>query len=464
LSTHQWSGKDGWGFARIELTADRNIKLTIRDSQSPKPNPLIYSSVRSTLEMDLPDGRFVNALNAQVAHLMMGLLDCRTPPGETTNYPLAWQRDGSAVVAGLVRAGQLDVAKQLARYFAETDFFGGFGAEGDAPGQGLRVMEDVAVRLNDPAFDQWLWHHAKRKVEWILKMSATDKQMRAPYIGPIVPAHRDRDDLDLVCDPNQGGCIVGRMDFCRPISYITGISMLGLRGAAALARRLKHDEEAKEYQAAAERLQKAWLDGPDWPQERTYISGMWPTWAAAPVQAAYREHLLEKPDPKAYMPWTYFGAAVTHQWLFLGDPNRVWKNLEWFFEEQTSPGLYTWLEGAGEENSFHLWQGVRGWTNPPYVTPHYWTAGEMLALQVDMLAYVDQSTSEPALVIGGGVPASWLAKPMSVRGLPTSLGQISWKWKDNVMTVAFHDEPAKVCLGAAFPADTAVRTQQIDQF
>ena len=97
------------------------------------------------MELDLPDQRFVDCLDAQVAHLMMGLLDRRTPPGEPTNYPLAWQRDGVAVVAGLVRAGQLEVAKELGQYFAENDFFGGFGAEGDAPGQGLRVMEDVAV-------------------------------------------------------------------------------------------------------------------------------------------------------------------------------------------------------------------------------------------------------------------------------------------------------------------------------
>ncbi len=169
-STRDWHGKDGWGFARIELAAGPASRLTLRDSLPSQPNPLVYPAVRSTLELDLPDRRFVDCLNAQVAHLMMGLLDRRTPPGEPTNYPLAWQRDGVAVVAGLARAGQLDVAKELARYFAENDFFGGFGAEGDAPGQGLRVLEDVAARLHDPAFDQWLWPHAQRKAAIILQI------------------------------------------------------------------------------------------------------------------------------------------------------------------------------------------------------------------------------------------------------------------------------------------------------
>ena len=72
---------------------------------------------------------------------MMGLLDRRTPPGEPTNYPLAWQRDGAAVIQGLARAGRLDVARQLVTYFAENDFFGGFGAEGTRQARGCECWK-----------------------------------------------------------------------------------------------------------------------------------------------------------------------------------------------------------------------------------------------------------------------------------------------------------------------------------
>jgi hypothetical protein len=450
-SRREWSGQDGWGFARIELADWPAVRLTLRDAVPPRPNPLVYKAVRSTLELDLPDQRFIDCLNAQVAHLMMGLLDCRTPPGEPTNYPLAWQRDGAAVVAGLARAGQLDVARQLARYFAENDFFGGFGAEGDAPGQGLRVLEDVASRVHDPAFDRWLWPHVERKAALILKMAATDKPLRAAYSGPIVPAHRNRDDLDLVCDPARGGLIMGRMDFSRPAAYITAISYQGLSGASALARRLKHDEEAERWQTAARRLRKAWLDEPQWNEPRTYISALWPTWVAAADRSNYREHLLRNSNPRSYEPWTYFSAAMTHQWVLLGEPDPVWKNLEWFWNEQTSRGLYTWWEGTGEENSFHLWEGVRGWTKPPNVTPHYWTAGEILALQVDMLAYVDESGLEPVLVIGAGVPRSWLTRPLMVRGLPTCLGTVDWTWTGNRLQTTVHGPRPVIRAAKIFP-------------
>ncbi len=453
--TKLWKGPDGWGYARIELAPGRTSKITLHDSVPPAANPLHYKAVRATLELELPDPRFADCLNAQVAHLMMGLMDRRTPPGEPTNYPLAWQRDGVAVVAGLARAGQLEVARELMKYFAENDFFGGFGAEGDAPGQGLRVLEDVASRLHDAALDRWLWPHVQRKAALIVKMAAAEKPIRMPYVGPIVPAHRQRNDLDLVCEPtaqNPQGLIRGRMDFGRPASYITAVSYQGLRGAAALARRLHHAEDADRWQALATRLQAAWLKAPEWQEQRTYISGLWPTWVAAPSKVAYRDQLARHSDPQPYLPWTYFVAAATHQWVFLDQPDRAWKNLDWFLAQQTSPGLYTWWEGNGEENTFHLWEGVRGWVKPPHVTPHYWTAGEMLALLVDMLAYVDESQAEPVLVIGAGVPTSWADKPLRVRGLPTSLGLVDWSWKDGKMQVTVQGTKPKIRLGPAFGA------------
>ena len=458
-SARQWSGNDGWGFARIELAGETAVRLTLRDSTAPQPNPLVYSAVRSTLELDLPDQRFVDCLNAQVAHLMMGLLDRRTPPGEPTNYPLAWQRDGVAVVAGLVRAGQTAVARQLAEYFAENDFFGGFGAEGDAPGQGLRVLEDVAVRLHDPAFDLWLWPHVQRKADLILKMAA-GKPLRMPYVGPIVPLHRKRKDLDLVCEPSRDGLIAGRMDFGCRSSYITAVSCSGLRGAAELARRLNHSEQADRWQATADRLQQAWLKTTQWKEQRTYISGLWPTWIAAPEKSLYRDHLAQFSNPRIFEPWTYFSAAVGHQWVLLDEPDRVWETLEWFWNKQTSPGLYTWWEGTGEENTFHVWEGIRGWVKPPYVTPHYWTAGEILAMQVDMLAHVDESQSEPVLVIGGGVPASWVGHPMRVAALPTRAGVVDWSWKDGNAQVNISGDRIKVRLGRAFGPSTHIGLAQ----
>ena len=151
---HAWAGQDGWGYARIELARGRPSKITLRESTPPAPSRLRYEAVRWVLELDLPDPRFVDCLNAQVAHLMMGLLDRRTPPGEPTNYPLAWQCDGAAVIQGLARAGWLDVARQLVTYFAENDFFGGFGAEDAAQARRCECWK-TWPRVHDPGAGRW---------------------------------------------------------------------------------------------------------------------------------------------------------------------------------------------------------------------------------------------------------------------------------------------------------------------
>jgi len=144
--------------------------------------------------------------------------------------------------------------------------------------------------------------------------------------------------------------------------------------------------------------------------------------APRPAQGRARpENGLDRQDPPVPLRGADCAAA--------SEPKRVWENLQWFWNEQTSPGLYSWWEGTGEENTFHLWEAVRGWVKPPCVTPHYWTGGEILALQVEMLAYVDESGTEPVLVVGGGVPQSWVGQAMRVSALPTSAGLVDWSWK-----------------------------------
>ena len=453
--TKLWKGPDGWGYARIELAPGRTSKITLHDSVPPAANPLHYKAVRATLELELPDPRFADCLNAQVAHLMMGLMDRRTPPGEPTNYPLAWQRDGVAVVAGLARAGQLEVARELMKYFAENDFFGGFGAEGDAPGQGLRVLEDVASRLHDAALDRWLWPHVQRKAALIVKMAAAEKPIRMPYVGPIVPAHRQRNDLDLVCEPtaqNPQGLYQGPHGFRSPGVVYYRRQLPGPPRRCGAGPAIASRRGCRSLAGPGDALAGGLAQGPG-------VAG------AADLYLRAVAHLGRRPEQgrlsRSACP-AFRPAAVSALDLFcrggnppMGFPRSArprWKNLDWFLAQQTSPGLYAWWEGNGEENTFHLWEGVRGWVKPPHVTPHYWTAGEMLALLVDMLAYVDESQAEPVLVIGAGVPTSWADKPLRVRGLPTSLGLVDWSWKDGKMQVTVQGTKPKIRLGPAFGA------------
>jgi hypothetical protein len=463
----RWQAEKAWGYARLRLMRNQEYWITIEDTLLPPPNPLPSAPARARIKLKLPDASFVECLNAQVAHLMMGLVNNETRPGDPNNYPLNWLRDGAYIIVALARAGQIEVAKDLSRPFAEYEFFGGFGSEADAPGLALWTLGEVSALANDPKFDAWLWPHVQRKADLIGEMLAAKGPLRKPYLGPIVPAHAGKQDLDLVCDAAQDGLIQGRMDWHRPILYIHAVSYAGLRNAANVANRLGKPEAAEAFLRLAAQVCEGWLKAFNTAEannDRTFISGLYPAWIVADREAyqtklaARRAASHDSNDVLKGSPlWTYFNLAEAHQWLALGQPEKVWSDVHWFWKNQASPGLYTWWEGSGEENTFHRWEQARGWVKPPHVTPHYWTAAEMLLLQLDMLAYVDESAGSPTLVVGAGVPAAWLAKAISVENLPTRLGKVDWSWDRGRLTVKVKGAKCGVKLGPAFPADTKLR-------
>jgi hypothetical protein len=92
------------------------------------------------------------------------------------------------------------------------------------------------------------------------------------------------------------------------------------------------------------------------------------------------------------------------------------------------------------------------------VTPHYWTAAEMLLLQLDMLAYSDKSTEEPTVVISAGIPVEWLNQAMNVQQLTIPDGQVGWKWDGRRLHVEIKSHRRiHIRLGSAFPSDTPLQ-------
>lgn len=88
------------------------------------------------------------------------------------------------------------------------------------------------------------------------------------------------------------------------------------------------------------------------------------------------------------------------------------------------PGLYTYHEGENDENSGMLWQQTRGRDDIHFVTPHGWTAAEVFLLLRDCLVREEDGR----IVIGSGVPASWMDSDFSVKDLPTYFGKLTFRY------------------------------------
>ena len=462
----EWHGNDGWGFAVLTTAPDSDQTVFVEPTGPAQAPRLRFASAATALHIQLPDSGFKASMDAQTAHMMMGLVGHETRGAEPTNYPLPWLRDGAYVMAALARSGQIDVAKQLAPYFAEHDFFGGFGPEADAPGLSLWAIGQVSVLAGDRAFDASLWTGVQRKVQWIERMRRTTTPIYEKPFGPIVPAHANSPELSLVAEPARDGLIIGRMDWGRPALYVNAVSYAGLTQAAGLAARLGHAQQAKEWREEARLIQSAWeraLPTKEQENERTYISALWPTGVGVNSTGAFAQLLEQRWESlhdasgryRTLPLWTYFDIADAHQWLMLERQDRTWQTLSWFFDHQTAPGLYTWWEGSGEENSFGRWEQVRGWTDPKYVTPHYWTAAEMLMLELDMLACVDLARPS-TIVIGSGVPSSWLRSDIEIRGLRTELGVVDWSWHAGKLRAVIHRGHPRVVAGSTFGSTVEV--------
>lgn len=450
----------GWAFARFPIPADRPTELTI-----PVPAEGDTMSL-GPLRLRLPDPDFEPALRAQVAHLLMGTVGDETRSADPLHVPVPWLRSGAYVITALARAGQLARARALAELMIQHDYYGGFGAEADAPGLGIWALTEVAAETGSAEYDRRIWPAVRRKADAIVGLLRTRDTVRVRVFNPIIPRYSERPDNDVVAAPAIDGLIRGRMDHGWPTFYINAVSYLGLYDAATLAERLGHPTDAKRWRDHAAKIRVAWVrafPGTGDENERTYTTALWPSEIAAgpDVQPALVRGLAvrrERRDPGGEFRetplWTYFELAEAHQWLALGHSDSAYSVLRWFWKRQSAPGLYTWWEDSTEHNSYRRWDKLRGWTNPPAVTPHYWTTAEVVLLQLDMLAMPAAGHRGTALILGAGVPAGWLADSLRVQGLRVRGRTVDWTWDRHRVRASVRGAPIELRLGPAFPPGT----------
>jgi hypothetical protein len=380
------------------------------------------------IRLDLPDRRFTDAFNCQLTHLYMFTVanSIRITP---ISYPLWWLRDGAYVMNALNRGGLHDFCERACMEIADRDAFGGFGSEGDGPSDGIWVLSEHYLLTGDKKFLKEIFPHIQRKAELIIKMRGTEKPIKE-YTEYVIPKLMLEPNTDLMCLPAEDGLIIGRMDHHTPIMWINGFAYLALKRTALCARALGLDDslyelEAEELKAAILKKSKEIFGQND----RDVNSAFWPAgWASRedPLIMGKFDEFWNKtrcpggkhaPEPD----WTYFEAGQAHNYMLAGKRDNAWVSIEWFLSHHTAPGLYTYPE-AIDGNTALLWPRTRGWDDVNFVTPHGWTAAEVFLLLRDCLVREEDG----GLVIGSGIPQSWLDKDFMAEGLPTHCGTISF--------------------------------------
>jgi hypothetical protein len=386
---------------------------------------------RIPIRLDLPDPRFARAFFAQLMHLSMFTV-ADQPRITPVSYPIWWLRDGAYVVQALDKGGLSQWAGCACRGMAARDAFGGFGAEGDGPGEGIWILSEHYLLTADRSYLEEIYPHVVRKAELIARMRRAEGPIKQ-FAEYVIPKCMLEPNLDVLCVTAKNGLIQGRMDHHFPLFWVNGFAYLGLRRAALCARALGRDGSAFDREAdmlrealvryAAEAFGK---------NDRDVTSALWPTGWADKDDPVVRERFeafwnrVRCPGGR-FTPetsWTYFEAGQAHNRLLLGERDRAWKSIEHFLANHTAPGLFTYPE-ATDGNTSMLWKRTRGWDDIEYVTPHGWTAAELFLLLRDCLAREDGDK----LVIGSGIPSAWLDHDFEARELPTHFGRTTLRYE-----------------------------------
>jgi hypothetical protein len=360
------------------------------------------------------------------------------------NYPIFWMRDGVIILRALDLIGRHDLARLGCDYLAPLDFSGGFGAESDAPGEGIWTLVCHAQMQPDPAWLRGVFPHIFRRIGWLQKMRTTAVPLRAMVENRTASTYHSPGST-ILCLASQDGVIHGRMDFHSPDFFINCWALAGFRQAVWAAGQLGETQIASTWQAELEEYERVvYLHLlPQYGNERDPVVSPYPTQALS--QSPYHQALCQKFEQwyranrldatgkrQREALWTYFEAAQIHNAIQLGFKAEAWACLDGMLDDACQPwNVAAWIEGAPGGNEmlpFHNTQGARGWLNPERAIagnmPHNWTGGEMLAL----LRTIFVLEQDDGLVLGAGVPEAWLqpGSRFGINAMPTCYGPVSY--------------------------------------
>lgn len=393
--------------------------------------------------LEVPDQAFHDAFYAGLQHMLTAVVgdQIRIAP---LSYPLPWLRDSVFIQHCFDLAGLHHIARAGAEYCARNDFFGGFGAEGDAPGQGIWALVEHYRVTRDRDWLRGVYPAILRKCDWLFRMRRAEAPIQVVSDTPVLSFTHSHRASGVICLAARDGIIRGTMDHGveHALGWVNHWALRGLRDAAYAATVLGEAEDAARYTHEADELNAAlerYADAhPDFfGHERTVNSLLWPTRAwedrTERIAAGFDRWWQEfRGDAETYRPepyWLYFEFAQAHNALLLGQPERAWQVLRYRLEHQDLPGLYGYREGGagvGTRNAVHgvtLIGQLRGCHKLFHsITPHGWSASELWLLQRAMLV----EEWRDGLLLFAGVPREWLRPNgrIAFRAFPTAFGTV----------------------------------------
>lgn len=392
-----------------------------------------------------------DSVRSSLAHILLSRDGPMLRPG-TRSYARSWIRDGAMIAEGLLRLGDITVAREYLEWYAPYQFKNGKvpccvdarGSdpvpENDSHGELVHLAALVWRYGGDTAALRKYWPNVQAAVRYMdtLRTSERTAANRTPerqaFFG-MMPASISHEGYSA-----------------KPMhSYWDNFwALTGYKDAAAIAGALGYAREAQTISAARDEFRSdlhaslrvatarhgiGFLPGcaelGDFDPTSTTIA-----LSPAGEQASLPQELLRNTFERY---WTEFAARrddrrgwkdyTPYEWrnvsalVRLGQRERAWAVAEYFLANRRPLPWNQWAEVVG-----------RLPREPRFIgdMPHAWVSSDFIRAALDLFAY--ERYEHQALVVAAGVPAAWFdGKGIAIRGLRTPYGTLSYAlWRDRV--------------------------------
>lgn len=409
------------------------------DVMQQRANAVMYwRKIADHVQIDIPAARdLVDTARANIAYNLLGR-DGPAIRGGARNYRRSWIRDGSLTSTMLLRFGLADAVRDYIRWFAPYQFADGKVpccvdargadpvAEHDSHGEFIYLVAEYTRLTGDLSLAREVWPHVEKAASYIDMLRSQTRTEVGVFFGLLPPS------------------ISHEGYSAKPMhSYWDDFFALrGLKDAAWLAEQLGKREAASRFAASGDEFARDFhtsirraielhhidyipgcADLGDFDPTSTTI-GIEPggDLANLPHDAvideftrAWDESLARMEGRRAWRDYTPYELRQVGTFVRLGWRDRAQQLLEFFLDDRRPRGWKQWAEVVAQD-----------YRAPTYLgdIPHLWVGSDFVRSFIDMIAY--EREEDDALVLGAGIPDSWLDKGVSVHGLRTIYGPLDF--------------------------------------
>jgi hypothetical protein len=447
-----------------EKIIDVATPLHVHDAQ-PIPRDVEYQRATAVaywrkivdhVDIDIPAARdLVDTARANVAYNLLGR-DGPAIRGGARNYRRSWIRDGSLTSTMLLRFGLGDEVRDYIRWFAPYQFADGKipccvdfrGAdpvnEHDSHGEFIYLVAEHARLTGDLSLARELWPHVEKAADYI---DALRHQTSGEFKGLLPPSisHEGYSAKPMHSYWDDFFALRGLKD----AAWLA--EQLGNREAASRFSRI-HAEFARDFHASILRAIEThhidYIPGAadlgDFDPTSTTI-GIEPGGDLANLphaavihefERAWNESLARMEGRRAWKDYTPYELRQVGTFIHLGWRDRAQRLFAFFLDDRRPAGWKQWAEVAAQD-----------YRSPTYLgdIPHLWVGSDFVRSFIDMLAY--ERESDDALVLGAGIPSSWLIRGVRVRGLRTIYGPLNFSARRSGKRILVNISGARVPRG-----------------